>query len=445
MTLRWAWPWRWGAGVAGALVCILVAGVVGAVPDSEAAVAEEPVRVLLVGDSVTQGSAGDWTWRYRLWKHLELTAGGPVDLVGPRDDLWDDLADQLGNHDYIDPAFDQDHASRWGMTFAFADNRIEDLVRDYHPDVVVGMLGFNDLVIGRSPGDIEQDVRSFVQGARSVDATVDVVLAETVQTWAPGVPELNVRTAVVAEQLDDPSARVVVADTDAGFGRDEHTYDTSHPDAQGEVLIAAAVGDALAALGVGEPVTRPLPIVPRGPRIPVVLGGARDGATAALRWVPSPGAWSAQVQQRDLTRGSRWRVVADRVRGSSWRSSALKPGHRYEYRVLPRKGSRLAEDDVASAGVAVRIPRLPARPRGLRVGRRPGRVVLTWRATPRAETYIVRLRRPGRSWVTVASHQRRPRLAVRRLRAGGHYEVKVAARGSVGVGPWSGRVRFIAP
>ena len=49
--------------------------------------AVEPLRVLLVGDSVTQGSAGDSTWRYRLWKHLEATTAGPVDLVGPRNDL----------------------------------------------------------------------------------------------------------------------------------------------------------------------------------------------------------------------------------------------------------------------------------------------------------------------------------------------------------------------
>ncbi len=28
------------------------------------------MRLLLVGDSVTHGSTGDWTWRYRLWHHL---------------------------------------------------------------------------------------------------------------------------------------------------------------------------------------------------------------------------------------------------------------------------------------------------------------------------------------------------------------------------------------
>ena len=44
------------------------------------------MRILIVGDSMTQGSAGDWTWRYGLWKHLD-DADVDVDFVGPNDDL----------------------------------------------------------------------------------------------------------------------------------------------------------------------------------------------------------------------------------------------------------------------------------------------------------------------------------------------------------------------
>jgi lysophospholipase L1-like esterase len=435
---------RGGRVGVGSVLCIAVAlsGVNPALKPDPAAAAD-PVRILLVGDSVTQGSAGDWTWRYRLWKHLEQTAGGPVDLVGPRTDLWDDLADKLGNHDYIDPAFDQDHASRWGMTFAFADNPIGDLVETYQPDVVVEMLGFNDLSIGRPPADIGQDIRNFVTAARSVNPGIDVVLAETVQTWFPGVPQLNALLTDAAAELDGPVARVVVADTDAGFTSSEHTYDTSHPDAQGEVLIAAGVSDALASLGVGAPATRPLPAVPRGPRLPAVLSGARTGSRATLTWVPSPGAWTTQVHRRDVTSNSRWRVVADEVSGTTWRSSPLTPGHRYEYRVLPRKGWRLAAPDVASDSVKVRMPQLPGRPK-VQVAPRPGRAVVTWRAA-RADIFTVRLRRPGRPWSVVAADRVRPRLVLRGLRAGVVYAVRVVGANAGGTGPMSDRVRFRLP
>ena len=104
----------------------------------------EPVRILLVGDSVTQGSSGDWTWRYRLWQHL-VADGVGVDLVGPSDDLYDNVTGQRGSHEYVDPAFDQDHAARWGMQFATQDVPVADLVAEYHPDVVVEGLGLNDL------------------------------------------------------------------------------------------------------------------------------------------------------------------------------------------------------------------------------------------------------------------------------------------------------------
>ena len=290
-----------------------------------------------------------------------------------------------GNHDYINPALDQDHAARWGMTLAFADNPIDDLVDTYHPDIVVEMLGVNDLIIGRPPDDVEQDIRNFVLAARAADAGVDVVLAEAVQTWFPGVTELNASLADAAAELDEPGARVLVADTDDGFLRAEHTYDTSHPDAQGEVLIAAAVADALAVTGVGEPFARPRPVVPRGPRIPAVLHGSRTRATATLRWVPSPGAWTTQVQQRDVTRGSRWRVVADQVFGNTWSSARLAPGHRFEYRVLPRKGWRLARPEIASNVVGVRVPRAPrtAQGPGRAAAGRPGRRHLAWCATRR--------------------------------------------------------------
>ena len=69
-----------------ALATTLVApAVCGTVPLA-AADATQPVRILLLGDSVTQGSIGDWTWRYRLWQHF-ADAGVAVDFVGPESDL----------------------------------------------------------------------------------------------------------------------------------------------------------------------------------------------------------------------------------------------------------------------------------------------------------------------------------------------------------------------
>jgi hypothetical protein len=128
-------------------VVLLAALLAAAVPSLLVVGVPEPtaVRVLLVGDSVTQGSSGDWTWRYRLWQHL-AASDTTVDLVGPRDDLLTPETGAFGSQDYVDPRFDRDHAARWGMSLADLDHPIEALVSTYRPDVVVELMGVNDLV-----------------------------------------------------------------------------------------------------------------------------------------------------------------------------------------------------------------------------------------------------------------------------------------------------------
>ena len=49
----------------------LVAGLLGLAPPTVADPA--PVRIMVVGDSITEGSSGDWTWRYRLAKYLDAS------------------------------------------------------------------------------------------------------------------------------------------------------------------------------------------------------------------------------------------------------------------------------------------------------------------------------------------------------------------------------------
>jgi hypothetical protein len=85
-------------------------------PDSVPGPPDGELRIMLVGDSATQGSSGDHTWRYHLWSHLS-EQDVEFAFVGPRDDLHS-LADEegSGDHSYAVPDFDTDHAARWGAT-----------------------------------------------------------------------------------------------------------------------------------------------------------------------------------------------------------------------------------------------------------------------------------------------------------------------------------------
>jgi hypothetical protein len=37
-------------------------------PETAVQKPHQPISVMIVGDSITQGLEGDWTWRYRIWE-----------------------------------------------------------------------------------------------------------------------------------------------------------------------------------------------------------------------------------------------------------------------------------------------------------------------------------------------------------------------------------------
>ncbi len=427
---------RRGLGALSALAGLTLVATGVAVPSAARDEVLDPVRILLVGDSVTQGSAGDWTWRYRLWKHFQA-AGVAVDFVGPRSDLYDNISRRQGSQAYVDPGFDRDHAARWGMTVDVPEVPIASLVETYEPDVVVEMLGVNDLIVSqRTPEAVANRIGTFVDEARSVDPELPMVLAEATQTWFGGVPELNARLPGIAARASEAAPGVVVADTDAGYARSAHTWDDSHPNAIGEVRIAAAVADALAGLGIGPAASRPLPRVLLGPRVAPRLTAIPRDSGATLSWSGPPGATAQYVWLRDLTAGKSWRRLPWPVTKSPWSVRLLVNGHRYKFRLQPVKGDEAAEG-VRSNSVEVRPrqrpgvvprPRLTPRPRGLAV---------TWRAAARATSYrvswwLVGKRSAARTRTVTGTSTRIGSLSPRK-----RYAVSVVARNRTGFGPVS--------
>ncbi len=301
-----------------------------------------PTRVVLVGDSVTQGSSGDWTWRYRLWEHLR-DAGADVDLVGPDQDVAGPPP-SAPNLDYADPDFDRDHAGRWGKAFISHDWPVGSLVSAYHPDVVVELLGVNDaLWSGATASQLLADAEQFVAEARAADPEVDVVLGGLPQRWYPEIAEYDDELDDLAARLDTVTSRVVVARAPEVFVEDVDTYDLVHPSASGEVKIAAGVADALAGLGIGTPYPRPLPSVPPVPTRPAELVARPLAGAAELSWEPPPGGWTAYVWQRDATRGEEWQRLPQGIAGTTWTAAGLVPGDTYEFRVQMAKGTSVSE------------------------------------------------------------------------------------------------------
>ncbi|WP_182526413.1 hypothetical protein [Nocardioides dongkuii] len=402
----------------------------------------EPVRVLLVGDSVTQGSAGDWTWRYRLWQHLESVGAG-VDLVGPRTDLYDNVADQHGSTAYADPGFDRDHAARWGMLLREPDVPLGELVETYRPDVVVEARGLNDFVwVGASAPETLDLVEDEVAEARAVDPDVDVVLTRLPQTWydesaGGAITAYNAGLGDLAADLDTPQSRVVATATGSGFVQGEDTWDPAHLSAQGEVTMAAAVADALAAVEVGAPYPRPLPVVRNGHWTPASLSATAGDGVARLRWTSGPGVAREWVWVRDLTARREWTRLSAPVPGPAWTAGGLVDGHTYAFRLQGLKGS-IAADRYSNTVRMAPVPPVPEAPARLRAALGKRSVRLSWGPARHATSYAV-WHRERAGWRRVAGTGRH---AVTLPRPGrGVHRWRVRAWHDRVAGPWSRTVR----
>ncbi|ONH22977.1 GDSL-type esterase/lipase family protein [Pseudofrankia asymbiotica] len=307
------------------------------------------LRVMIVGDSITHESAGDYTWRYRLAEHLTRTAPGRVDFVGDRDDIWDNVADKGGSHDYADPAFDSEHHSRWGISLRSEVPQIEAAVRAHPADVMLIALGANDLTYWTQPPDTAVLMKQLIDNARRVNPNMTFVVGH-VLTRAdfrdnsmnlPTAPPFNAILDAQAPGWSTPTSRVVVARTDIGWDPLRDAWDGSHPTPDGEVIIARGFADALAGLGIGTPYG-PLPgHIPWpgiGRRPTVVLTRPGD-SRVTVSWAATPGATEYFVERKAVSWGEPDFIRAPApVTGYSWTSDPLLPGVTVAYRIVPMKG-----------------------------------------------------------------------------------------------------------
>ncbi len=214
-----------------------------------------------VGDSMTIGSAGEHTWRYRLWQHLRVSYGSPFTFVGPRETLYDKQADAPTSLAYAEPGFPRAHLAGWGEGWLHMAPLIGEAVRAHRPDVLLVSLGLIDLGFYTNAEQTAENVRAFVAGAREADPRIRMVLLPVIPNiratadpdFAEQVDRFNVLLAKAVADLDEPRSPILLASPPAGYDIHADTYDGTHPNADGERRIAGAFAGAMwEAWGVGQ-------------------------------------------------------------------------------------------------------------------------------------------------------------------------------------------------
>lgn len=346
-----------------ALLCagLLIAVVIVAHPvSSQASQQPGPVTMMIVGDSITAGQTGDYTWRYWFYAQ-ERAAGVDLSLVGPYSGLAtinpNPPPGELGitlpspkydNHDYADPDFDQRCLCLWGYSIEQATAAMYHAVAQGKPDYLLVLMGAADMDFYEENGGVaEAKMQQLVAAARAANPDIRIVLGEVPESQkgiddpAFGRQEatFNADLARDGQAWSTPQSTIVVIDT--GIDPATDLYDNSHPNSHGEVKIAAAFVNALATnFSVGAPYPYPLPSPPLGPQQAPRLTAKGGKGSVTLTWTSSLGAWDYVVCAHDATTGANF--CPDTPHSTRY-TAKLKPGT-YSFAVQPEKGSRTVGD-----------------------------------------------------------------------------------------------------
>jgi lysophospholipase L1-like esterase len=197
--------------------------------------AAEPVRILAMGDSITQGGKTFVTYRLPLDQKLRA-AGAKYEFVGsqqsegPGGPLW--------------------HEGYGGKNAEYLAGIAPQKLRQARPDILLLHCGHNHSAEEKPVPGILAAERAIIEAARKQNPKVVVLLALVIPSGKlpkyAYLPELNQAEVLLARELTRPESPVMIVDQFTGFDPQKDTIlDKVHPNAQGAEKMAAKWFSAL--------------------------------------------------------------------------------------------------------------------------------------------------------------------------------------------------------
>lgn len=219
---------------------------------------DQTLRILPLGDSITQGVYPQQSYRYRLWKKL-IDEEVSFEFVGSRTRNYDGTP---SFPPYQGRTFDRHHEGHSGWrTQDIYDGCTEDdscrtknegylaqWLTDYTPDLVLIHLGTNDIFQNASTLDTLISLRLIVDTLRRDNPEVIILLAQIFPISGSRyskVRSLNAQIAAAVPGMQDPQSPVLLVDMFTDVDPLVHSYDGIHPNSAGEEIMAQRWTDAI--------------------------------------------------------------------------------------------------------------------------------------------------------------------------------------------------------
>ncbi|MET0262933.1 MAG: SGNH/GDSL hydrolase family protein [Rariglobus sp.] len=195
-------------------------------------VAEKPVTIMPLGDSITEGDASFSVYRYPLMEKLRA-AGYDVVYVGskttqPRKDS---------------PLGVLAHEGHSGKNAAFIRAQFERVYRQHRADIVLIHAGHNQFSDQKPVPQLLADMRGIIATARIINPKVIILLGQVIPSGKlpkyDYIPEFNAALIPLAAELHSSDQPVIVVDHASGFDWQTDTIaDRVHPNANGAEKMA---------------------------------------------------------------------------------------------------------------------------------------------------------------------------------------------------------------
>ncbi|KAH9237111.1 hypothetical protein K456DRAFT_1748240 [Colletotrichum gloeosporioides 23] len=335
---------------------------------------KHPSKIMVVGDSMSHGRDGDFTWRYRLWEWLN-EENLNFEFVGPCNSTFKPSESQISspsllateqsneespeackfmdNGGYADGVnFESQHFSVWGQQTGQCAEAIRQQVAAYEPDLLLVMLGFNDMGWGvRGPEDTIKVMKELLDNARSASPRLKFAVASVPQRTpmegtkhlAKMVDTYNKYLEASIHDWDNRDSPVRLARIREIYDCFDGSYDGLHPNALGELQIARAFSQTLVSeFGIGtKELVIPQKVPERPTPVPTNVTAVAQQHTIIVTWDYVYGALGYDVRCRYI-KTSEWEIWRkDKNRHDTM---GVEDGVEYQYQVRTNNGLMRGKD-----------------------------------------------------------------------------------------------------